>query len=777
MSAPKFCACAVVLCLVLGGTNFAWAQSAPLAPETETATAVPRLIRFSGTVKDGDGNPRTEVTAITFALYKEQEGGAALWLETQNVSPNAQGHYEILLGSTTAAGIPTEAFSANEARYLGVQPEGQPEQRILLVSVPYALKAADAETLGGMPASSFVLAAASAATTTSSAAQTGTNASPSTAPSPTISGSGTQNSLAKFDSSGTNLVSSSISDTGTAVSTTEPVGLGTTIPNAQLDVEFTTATPINALLSNITYNNSAPVNNAVVSALDVNFMDGSVAANLSKQAARIAYIRQAGATGGVTAFDTALTATEVLHANSPFPVRGINIEGPTMDTGTTLLNFTGLYIGSPSGAGTVTSRSALLTEPGAGNVGIGTLTPGSLLEVAGNVAATGGGVFSGDGSGLVNLNAANLAGTLPSSTLFEVNGSGLTNVNASLLQGIPANDFATNGSNTFLGNQSVHGILSVTGNIVGAQASVGLVDLPNTETGGPAPGLIGAIILGGTVFLHNYGNSNTFVGPSAGNMTMTGSGNTAVGFSALTANTTGGTDSAFGYGALAANTTGSANSAFGYSALAANTTGQSNSALGYNALSTLQSGSDNIAIGQGAGSQLNGAESNNIYIGNNGVAGESGVIRIGLAGTQTATFIAGISGATSGSGTAVFVNSAGQFGTLTSSRRFKHEIADIGTESDLLMKLRPVAFYYRPELDDTQTRQYGLVAEEVAKIAPQLVVYDKDGAPQTVRYHFVNALLLDVVQKQQRTIARQQAEIEDLAERLAELEAIVNRKP
>jgi hypothetical protein len=128
------------------------------------------------------------------------------------------------------------------------------------------------------------------------------------------------------------------------------------------------------------------------------------------------------------------------------------------------------------------------------------------------------------------------------------------------------------------------------------------------------------------------------------------------------------------------------------------------------------------------------------------------------------------------------VNLSGQLGSATSSRRFKHQIANMGTESDLLMKLRPVAFYYKPELDETQTRQYGLVAEEVAKVAPQLVVYDENGAPQTVRYHFVNAMLLNEVQKQRRvfdeqqsTIARQQAEIQDMAARLARLEALVYR--
>ena len=139
----------------------------------------------------------------------------------------------------------------------------------------------------------------------------------------------------------------------------------------------------------------------------------------------------------------------------------------------------------------------------------------------------------------------------------------------------------------------------------------------------------------------------------------------------------------------------------------------------------------------------------------------------------------------------VLVNGAGQLGTVKSSLRYKHQVADMGVESDVLMKLRPVAFYYKPELDDTQTRQYGLVAEEVAKVAPELVVFNDDGTPETVRYHFVNAMLLSEVQKQRQrieeqqqtneqqnnTIAQQQAQIQDLAARMAKLETMLSTKP
>ncbi|MGA8492945.1 MAG: tail fiber domain-containing protein [Terriglobales bacterium] len=301
----------------------------------------------------------------------------------------------------------------------------------------------------------------------------------------------------------------------------------------------------------------------------------------------------------------------------------------------------------------------------------------------------------------------------------------------------------------------------------------------------------------GTLYTNTIGTQNEGFGYEALFANTTGNGNAAFGTGALYQNTTGGSssttggNSAFGNFALLANTTAGGNSAFGFSALTANKTGANNVGLGAAALASLATGSGNIAIGTGAGGNLSAAESNDIYIGNSGIAGESNAIRIGYIGTITSAYIAGISGKTSANGSEVFVNAAGQLGTVKSSLRYKHEIADIGDESDVLMQLRPVSFYYKPELDDTQTRQYGLVAEEVAKVAPELVVFNEDGTPETVRYHFVNAMLLNEVQKQQRriedqqkaneqqrdTIANQQAEIQDLAARMAKLETMLAAKP
>jgi trimeric autotransporter adhesin len=194
-----------------------------------------------------------------------------------------------------------------------------------------------------------------------------------------------------------------------------------------------------------------------------------------------------------------------------------------------------------------------------------------------------------------------------------------------------------------------------------------------------------------------------------------------------------------------------------------NVTGASNVAVGTNALFALTGGNGNVAVGSGAGGNLTSG-SNNIYIGTQGLASESNTIRIGSA-THTLTFIEGISGTTSSDGVAVFINPGNVLGTVTSSRRFKEHIQDVGAESDVLRQLRPVSFQYRKEHDDGGgVRQYGLVAEEVAEVAPGLVVLDEQGRPETVRYHFVNALLLNEVQ-------RQRARIEELERRLLALEA------
>ena len=219
--------------------------------------------------------------------------------------------------------------------------------------------------------------------------------------------------------------------------------------------------------------------------------------------------------------------------------------------------------------------------------------------------------------------------------------------------------------------------------------------------------------------------------------------------------------------------------AIGSGALVHNTTASLNTALGTNALFTNTTGRNNIALGNSAGTHLT-TGSNNIDIGNQGVAAEANTIRIGTVGTQTKTFIAGIHGAIASGGAAVFVNSAGQLGTLTSSARFKEAIKPMNKSSEAILALKPVTFRYKQELDPKGIPQFGLVAEQVEKVSPDLVARDEKGQVYTVRYEAVNAMLLNEFLKEHRkvetlegTVQQQQKQIEALAAGLQKVTARV----
>src|SRR5277367_6426938 len=146
-------------CVLVGFLSLVLSLAAQTPGNGPASAQVPPLLNFSGVLTDVNGKPFTVTVGVTFSLYKDQQGGAPLWLETQDVKPNSAGHYTVTLGSTTSQGIPANIFASGEARWLGTQVQGQAEQpRVLLVSAPYALKAGDAETVGGRPASSFMLA-------------------------------------------------------------------------------------------------------------------------------------------------------------------------------------------------------------------------------------------------------------------------------------------------------------------------------------------------------------------------------------------------------------------------------------------------------------------------------------------------------------------------------------------------------------------------------------------------------------------------------------------
>jgi hypothetical protein len=332
---------------------------------------------------------------------------------------------------------------------------------------------------------------------------------------------------------------------------------------------------------------------------------------------------------------------------------------------------------------------------------------------------------------------------------------------------------------------------------VGKNTAFGAGALASNSTG-YENSAIGAYALGSNThggrnvaFGHNalvantMGGNNGAFGASALRYNTTGNANSAVGSRALYSNTTGCCNSAVGSRALYFNTTGVNNIAVGINALSANTTGHNNIAIGADALNSAFAGSGNIAIGQVAGANQTFG-SDNIYLANTGMGAESNRIRIGRpgtgAGTHAATFIAGIRGATTANADAipVLIDSDGQLGTVSSSRSVKQDIRDMGDSTSRLLDLRPVTFRYKQKQTlpsgGEVPHEYGLIAEEVAEVFPDLVVYDEQGRPFTVKYHEMAPMLLNEMKKQEHTIETQRQEMRALRqEHEREIAALATR--
>ena len=327
------------------------------------------------------------------------------------------------------------------------------------------------------------------------------------------------------------------------------------------------------------------------------------------------------------------------------------------------------------------------------------------------------------------------------------------------------------------------------GGYLGRNTAEGDFALQNLTTGSD-----NTAIGNGALFSNTSGLQNTAIGRGVLFDNTTGFQNVAAGFASLFSNTTGFHNTAIGIGALVSNTTGNHNTANGDIALVLNTTGNFNTVEGAHALVSNTIGSFNIALGVAAGENLTG--DNNIDISNGGVAAESNTIRIGnevaftdregvMHAAHVKTFIAGVIGTTTTGGAAVFVDSLGQLGTITSSARFKRDIGPMDKASEAILALKPVTFRYNRELDPKGIVQFGLVAEDVLKVNPDLIVRDEEGKPYTVRYEAVNAMLLNEflkehhqVQDLKATLAKQQKQIDALTAGLQNVSAQLElRKP
>jgi hypothetical protein len=341
----------------------------------------------------------------------------------------------------------------------------------------------------------------------------------------------------------------------------------------------------------------------------------------------------------------------------------------------------------------------------------------------------------------------------------------------------PAPDGGYAGGNTAEGQQALLSLASGTYN-----TAVGFLSLRSDASGNFNTGV------GAGTLLASTGYQNTAVGAGALLSNTTGFGNTAdgafalfsnteagdntaVGTNALFSNTTGEGNTAIGFFALLSNTTGGDNAAIGGSALSSNTTGNDNTAIGVGALDVNSTGSSNIAVGNFAGSSLT-TGNNNIDIGHGGFAGESDTIRIGVG--QTRAFIDGISG-TAIAGIGVVVTAGGQLGVSPSSERFKESIGSMDKASEAILELKPVTFHYKKAIDPQAIPQFGLVAEDVEKVNPDLVVRDKEGKAYTVRYDAVNAMLLNEFLKEHRTVQELKKEIAALRATVKEQAKLIQK--
>lgn len=479
--------------------------------------SVPNLVRYSGALTDGSGKPLSGIIGVTFSLYKDSQGGAPLWMETQNVQLDKSGHYSVMLGSTTTQGLPLALFSSAEARWLGVQVQGYAEQpRVLLLSVPYALKAGDAATIGGLPPSSFVLASPG----NGSSGSSGSGANLPGNAGPNISGSGTQNFIPLWTDNNGTLGNSVIFQSGSG--STAKTGVNTTTPAATLDVNGNTIArgPVQ-LPSTGTANASQGFISQPFS------LQGSAFNSGTQQAIGPIFQWQTEPVGNNTSSPSgSLNLLYGSGSGSPGET-GVNIASNGIVTFVKTQTFPNTLNGITAGTGISVTGSK--TNPTVGinvsfaNQNFANLNNANTFSksqtVNGTMTATN---FSGNGAGLTNVNATQLGGLSSSAfaqlaqpntfnanqtvngsvnaTSFSGGGSGLSNVNAAELGGLPpasyqpAGSYATTGANTFTGDQSVTGNVSATGSVTSNTATfTGLLTtngalLPASGTAGASQG-------------------------------------------------------------------------------------------------------------------------------------------------------------------------------------------------------------------------------------------------------------------------------------------------
>jgi hypothetical protein len=610
-------ALATVATLLLIPVSFAQQTSTSAAASVSAQAAtntVPNLIRYVGTLKGEPGaaaSPSATV-GVTFAIYKQQDGGAPIWMETQNVTPEASGQYSVLLGNTRTEGVPAELFSDQEQRWLGVEIQGQPEQaRVLLVSVPYALRAHDAETLGGLPASAFAQVSTPQSGIGTIEAKAPLNApAVSAAVHPDLTTTGAAAGRIALWTTATNLGSSALSEASSGY-----IGVKTTSPSAQLDVSGAINTSPTTVAGSNTGNYQI-LENPILS------IGWPAPVSLSNANLYVGYY--AGAQGFAQGAGTGDTGTGDTFVGQQ---AGFHNQSGSNNTAVGYLagyrNETGNYnvsVGADAafGTGNNTSYNTVVGDDAGANNTASNIAFFGYQAGLNNTA--GGNSFVGYQSGIANTGGNN------NTFLGSQSGySNTTGINDTFLGSQAGYSNTTGAANTFVGQGAGQNNAAASG---------------NTFTGQ------------GAGYSNIAGNDNTFDGNGAGYANTTGSLNTFTGEAAGTANVTGSYNTFSGWASGLANVAGNANALFGFQSGLSMGGGSNNTCLGaYACDNGTQGGSTyngNIMVGYDAGGN-NYSSSNDIYIGNEGCANpctESGVVRIGTAGFQTSVYIQGINGVT-----------------------------------------------------------------------------------------------------------------------------------
>lgn len=651
------------------------------AQQTPT-TSVPNLIRYSASLKDGQGAalPANTAVGVTFAIYNQQDGGAPIWQETQNVTPDANGQYTVLLGTTTSSGLPNDLFSQQEQRWLGIQLQGEAEQqRVMMVSVPYAFKAHEAETLGGLPASAFMKA-------------------------PPTDGSGGNTYI-----NSTGSATQTASTTGSAGNTTKSgVGIDTvvnctTAKNNYLPI-FTAAAPPNITIcnsviyqagSNIGIGTTTPVatldvNGAINSSQYYQILGATVLAtpsggeNLSVGPGSGGTLSSSGLQP-LSGTNNTFVGTMACSGNTGSQNTCIGTEAGVNHTSGDNNAFLGYRACDHNSGG---SNSCIGYQTGFYNNGSNNVFLGrsaGFNSTASNMTAVGfdagynntanGNTFLGYDAGTANTSGdsntfvGNLAGTATTTgagDTFLGDAAGTSNVTGSnnTFTGQNAGKANTVDGNTFYGFSA--GVSNTTG---AANTFIGLNAGNDNTTGG------GNTYVGNNAGFHSAPGTNTccntFVGNGAGAVgVMSAGGNSFFGHRAGEATTTGGKNTFSGFWSGLANQTGSFNSFYGDQSGQSLASGDYNTFLGISTAGSFVSGNFNTFVGAFGGNSSS-TGNNNIYIGNLG-ASESSTIRIGGDtgsgyGSQTATYVAGIWSNPTNLNTYVTIDSSGHLGYNTPS--------------------------------------------------------------------------------------------------------------